>query len=190
MELIILGSAAATPIKERNLSRVALRDKNQILLYQYKTTASVMREAIVRIINSNGRLIVDDINIGMYSEIRDIIAWDRNTAEVDELCILDINDMGDDIGFTSKMIYCTFNHKGLLEKESPSCPACGKLFKSLENLNDHINNLKKQDGLHQDFDKNKLNFELGYREKSQANSDKYKLYYKPKFGKINIKKKK
>jgi len=80
--------------------------------------------------------------------------------------------------------------KGLLEKESPSCPACGKLFKNLKNLNDHINNLKKRDSLHQGFDKNKLNFELGYREKSQENLDKYKLYYKPKFGKINIKKKK
>ncbi|MFX1426617.1 MAG: hypothetical protein ACFFBE_09200 [Promethearchaeota archaeon] len=79
--------------------------------------------------------------------------------------------------------------KGLLEKESPSCPACGKLFKNLENLNDHIISLKNQDGLHQDFDRNNLNFELGYREKSQLSSDKYKLQYKPKFGKINIKKK-
>ncbi|MFX1591435.1 MAG: ribonuclease Z [Promethearchaeota archaeon] len=33
MELIILGSAAATPIKERNLSSIALRYKNQILLF-------------------------------------------------------------------------------------------------------------------------------------------------------------
>jgi ribonuclease Z len=33
MELIILGSAAATPLKERNLSSVALRYKNQILLF-------------------------------------------------------------------------------------------------------------------------------------------------------------
>lgn len=33
MELIILGSAAATPNKERNLSSVALRFKNQILLF-------------------------------------------------------------------------------------------------------------------------------------------------------------
>ncbi len=33
MELIILGSAAAIPIKERNLSSVALRYKNQILLF-------------------------------------------------------------------------------------------------------------------------------------------------------------
>jgi len=91
--------------------------KNQILLYQYKTTESIMREAIVRIINSDGKLIMEDINIGMYSMIRDIVAWDRNKGEADELCILDIKNMGDDIGFTSKMIYCTFNHKGLLEKE-------------------------------------------------------------------------
>jgi hypothetical protein len=80
--------------------------------------------------------------------------------------------------------------KGLLEKESPSCPICGKLFKGLKNLNDHINDLKNRDDLHQDFDKNKLQFKPGYREKNQENSDKYKFYNKPKFGKINIKKKK
>ncbi len=33
MELIILGSAAATPLKERNLPSVALKYKNQILLF-------------------------------------------------------------------------------------------------------------------------------------------------------------
>lgn len=33
MELIILGSAAATPIKKRNLSSIALKYKNQILLF-------------------------------------------------------------------------------------------------------------------------------------------------------------
>ncbi|MFX1316839.1 MAG: ribonuclease Z [Promethearchaeota archaeon] len=33
MELIILGSAAATPIRNRNLSSIALRYKNQILLF-------------------------------------------------------------------------------------------------------------------------------------------------------------
>ncbi|MFX1345370.1 MAG: hypothetical protein ACFFBC_06925 [Promethearchaeota archaeon] len=80
--------------------------------------------------------------------------------------------------------------KGLLDQGSPSCPACGKLFKNLKNLKDHINNMKYRDDLHENFDKNKLNFELGYQEKSQENSDKYKLYSKPKFGKINIKKKK
>ncbi|MFW9988951.1 MAG: ribonuclease Z [Candidatus Odinarchaeota archaeon] len=33
MDLIILGSAAATPIKERNLSSIALRYRNQILIF-------------------------------------------------------------------------------------------------------------------------------------------------------------
>ena len=33
MELIILGSAAATPIKDRNLSSIALKYKNQVLLF-------------------------------------------------------------------------------------------------------------------------------------------------------------
>jgi len=33
MELIILGSAAATPIKERNLSSIALRYRNQIFIF-------------------------------------------------------------------------------------------------------------------------------------------------------------
>ncbi|NVM37299.1 MAG: ribonuclease Z [Candidatus Lokiarchaeota archaeon] len=33
MELIILGSAAATPIKERNLSSIALRFRNQIFIF-------------------------------------------------------------------------------------------------------------------------------------------------------------
>ena len=91
--------------------------KNQILLYQYKTTESIMREAIVRIINSDGKIIIEDKNIGMYSMIRDIVAWDRNKGEVDELCILDIKNRGDDISFNSKMIYCIFNQKGILEKE-------------------------------------------------------------------------
>ncbi|MHA2009665.1 MAG: hypothetical protein ACXABO_14380 [Promethearchaeota archaeon] len=91
--------------------------KNQILLYQHKITESIMGEAIIRIITSDGQVIMEDTNIGMHSNIRDIVAWDRNKGEADELCILDIKDMGDDIGFTSKMIYCTFNHEGLLEKE-------------------------------------------------------------------------
>ncbi|MHA2132040.1 MAG: hypothetical protein ACW99L_18885, partial [Promethearchaeota archaeon] len=35
--------------------------------------------------------------------------------------------------------------KGLLENSSPSCPVCGKLFSTIQNLNDHINNLKKHE---------------------------------------------
>jgi len=80
--------------------------------------------------------------------------------------------------------------KGLLEKESPSCPMCGKLFKNLKDLNDHLKNLKNQDVLHENFNNNNMDIELGYRENSQKNSEKYNVYYKPNFGKINIKKKK
>jgi len=67
---------------------------------------------------------------------------------------------------------------------------CGKLFKNPKDLNDHLNNLKNQDALHEDFNNNNLDIELEYRENNQENSDKYNVYYKPKFGKINIKKKK
>jgi hypothetical protein len=76
-----------------------------------------MRETIVRILDFNGRVIMEDINIGTYSMIRDIIAWDRNEGAIDELCMLEIQNMGAEIGFNSKMIYCSFNHGGLLKKE-------------------------------------------------------------------------
>jgi hypothetical protein len=67
---------------------------------------------------------------------------------------------------------------------------CGKLFKNLKDLNDHLKNLKNQDVLHENFNNNNMDIELGYRENSQKNSEKYNVYYKPNFGKINIKKKK
>ena len=50
--------------------------------------------------------------------------------------------------------------------------------------------MKKTDGLHQDFAQNNLNFDLGYRDKDRKNYDKNNLNYKPKFGEVNIKKKK
>lgn len=117
-------------------------EKNQILLYQYKTTESIMREAIVSIINSDGKVIMEDTNIGTYSMIRDIVAWDRNKGGADELCILDIKNMGDDIGFTSKMIYCTFNNDGLFEKEERSVDS-NRILNQLciekqDNLNDKL----------------------------------------------------
>ena len=80
--------------------------------------------------------------------------------------------------------------KGLLENESPSCPVCGKLFKNGINLKDHLKNSKINDNLHKVFFKNELIFEKEYREISQKNSDQIKMYNKPKFGRINIKKKK
>ena len=82
------------------------------------------------------------------------------------------------------------NPKSLLGNESPNCPVCGKLFKSLKNLYDHLQNLGKLDLLHQAFYEDKMNFEIGDQEKNQEKLDKNKLYNKPKFGRINIKKKK
>ena len=80
--------------------------------------------------------------------------------------------------------------RSLLEFESPSCPACGKLFKNAKNLNDHIRILKKSDNIHKSFFKNKLDFNKDYGEKGQGNSDKDEFYIKPRFGRINLKKKK
>ncbi|MFX1325308.1 MAG: hypothetical protein ACFE8N_10140 [Promethearchaeota archaeon] len=80
--------------------------------------------------------------------------------------------------------------KGLLERESPSCPACGKLFKNANNLTDHIKTLKAHDKLHYNFFENKLKFEIDFREKNQEDSHHVKPFQEPKFGRINIKKKK
>ena len=80
--------------------------------------------------------------------------------------------------------------KSLLEKESPSCPICGKLFKSDISLKDHLKNSKNNDVLHKAFLKNELIFEKENREISVKNSDQIKVYNKPKFGRINIKKRK
>jgi len=91
--------------------------ENQILLYRYETTNSIMEPAIIRIINSESELLMEDTNIGEYAKIRDIVAWDRYSPDVDELCMLETNNLGDDIGFSNKLIYCKFNHNGLLEKE-------------------------------------------------------------------------
>jgi hypothetical protein len=79
--------------------------------------------------------------------------------------------------------------KGLLEKDSPRCHICGRIFKSLQNLEDHLKISKKQDNLHKSFYENTLNFSSEILRGSQENSNKAKLYYKPKFGRINIKRK-
>lgn len=92
--------------------------KNQILLYQYKRDASNTSNAIASIITTDGRLILDNLAIGMYSNIRDIVAWDRNLDNIDELCILDVCNCGDDIGFTNTITYCLFNQDGILKKEN------------------------------------------------------------------------
>ncbi|MFX1311319.1 MAG: hypothetical protein ACFFHD_01735 [Promethearchaeota archaeon] len=80
--------------------------------------------------------------------------------------------------------------KGLLEKESTSCPICGKLFKNDISLKDHLKSSKNNDDFHKVFLKNKLIFEKDNRETIEKNSDQIKVYNKPKFGRINIRKRK
>ncbi len=80
--------------------------------------------------------------------------------------------------------------KGLLDSQSPSCPICGKLFKNLNNLENHMENLKKIDIDHRLFLENRLSFEKGYKLYNQKDLDKSKIYDHPKFGKFNVKKEK
>lgn len=80
--------------------------------------------------------------------------------------------------------------KGLLENQSPSCPICGKLFKNLDNLEDHLENLKKSDIYHKLFIENRISFEEENNEYMQKGSEQIRTYNKPKFGKINVKREK
>lgn len=80
--------------------------------------------------------------------------------------------------------------KGLLEEHYLSCPICGKLFKNANNLDNHLENLKKNDIYHKLFFMNWISFKDDNKEKSQTNLDQIKTYVKPKFGKINKKKQK
>jgi len=89
---------------------------DQILLYSNEVTDSIKSSAVIRIINSNSELLMEDTNIGEYSDIRDIIARNRHRNSLDELCMLETNNLGDEIGFENKIFYFKFNQKGLLEK--------------------------------------------------------------------------
>ena len=71
----------------------------------------------------------------------------------------------------------------LLEKASPSCPTCGKLFKSEKNIELHLKQLSKSDPLHKQYFKNNILIE----EKKVSKNDESKKSYKPMFGEINIK---
>lgn len=75
--------------------------------------------------------------------------------------------------------------KKLLENASPSCPTCGKLFKTETNLESHLKQSKKNDPLHRKYYKNKIIIEDNSTHKR---FDKSKIHYKPKFGAINIRK--
>jgi len=72
----------------------------------------------------------------------------------------------------------------LLKDASPSCPACGKLFKNNDDLKEHLKQLKNRDELHEQFLKNDFLFNSANVRKKSSNSSDYV------FGKINIKLKK
>jgi endogenous inhibitor of DNA gyrase (YacG/DUF329 family) len=78
--------------------------------------------------------------------------------------------------------------KGLLEKRSPNCPVCGKLFKSEKDLNNHLQALRKEENLHKQFFENKLIFENTHSEDIKKENRHNIFYNKPRFGRINIKK--
>ena len=67
---------------------------------------------------------------------------------------------------------------------------CGKLFKNISSLEDHLEILKKNDIYHKLFFDNKISFEDKFVENIHKNSDQTKLREQPEFGKINIKKEK
>lgn len=76
----------------------------------------------------------------------------------------------------------------ILKENGPSCSFCGKSFKSTIDLDSHLKELKKLDPLHKRFVENIPIFrsnssEVVFSKKSEKDS-----YFKPKFGRINIKK--
>jgi hypothetical protein len=79
------------------------------------------------------------------------------------------------------------NPKVILEKHSLSCPICGKLFKNANNLDNHLESLKKNEIYHRLFFTNRIFFKDNYKEDSQTDINQIETFDKPKFGKINIK---
>ena len=88
------------------------------------------------------------------------------------------------IGFKNKRInkYPVVIKKplGLLIKESPSCPACGKIFKTQKDMSQHLKDSRYIDDLHMTYYNNKIELE--------SSNNEIKKKYSPQFGKINIKK--
>jgi hypothetical protein len=78
--------------------------------------------------------------------------------------------------------------KGLLNKAKISCPVCGKLFKNKTFLKDHFTQLKKNDYEHKAFTENQFFFEKDRKKNLYSMLKKDGNRYKPKFGRINIKK--
>lgn len=76
----------------------------------------------------------------------------------------------------------------LSENPSPSCPICGKLFKTENDLNKHLRQSKERDSFHKLFYSNEIAFKSDKFDKGQEKKDKSKVQYNPLFGRINIKK--
>ena len=72
--------------------------------------------------------------------------------------------------------------KKLLEDASPSCPICGKLFKTENDVKKHLKEIKKIDLTHKEFFESNFWFDNFLEENNQNLSTKLK------FGRINIKK--
>ncbi len=79
--------------------------------------------------------------------------------------------------------------KGLLGKASPSCPACGKIFKTEVNLREHLKQLKKSDYLHKLYFGQEIVIENENEVKNKIPNEKIRIHYRPIFGRINVKKK-
>ena len=71
--------------------------------------------------------------------------------------------------------------KKFLENASPSCPVCGKLFKTENDVKEHMKQIKKTDDLHKNYNSDFL-FENFIQEKNKDFRNKLK------FGRINLKK--
>ncbi len=75
----------------------------------------------------------------------------------------------------------------LLEKQSPNCPVCRKLFKNINSSEKHLENLRKNDIYHTLFFENKIPFEDSYKETIHKDFNQIKYYEQPEFGKFNVK---
>ncbi|MFX1275153.1 MAG: hypothetical protein ACFFBP_09815 [Promethearchaeota archaeon] len=72
----------------------------------------------------------------------------------------------------------------ILIKASPSCPACGKLFKSEGGVLEHLKQVKKSDNLHEFF------FESKHYLQNQGIINRKPFKNRPKFGRITVKERK
>ena len=77
---------------------------------------------------------------------------------------------------------------GLLEKASPSCPICGKLFKNNKDLESHLKQLKKIDFQHRKYFEEKIPPINENGQEKLKEFIKTKSNARAKFGTINIKK--